>query len=80
MQFGQELSQDQQEDLREHPATRRLAGIVEEMWGEWGGRAANNIGWAQAVLGHGSPTLMDKVMGTGPDGTLFVQPMCALAS
>ena len=52
----------QQADLLAHPATRRLASLVEERWEEWGGRAANNIGWAQAVLGHGSPTLMSKVL------------------
>ena len=61
LQFGQEMAPAQQAGLREHPATVRLARIVEERWAEWGGRAANNIGWAQAVLGHGSPTLMAKV-------------------
>jgi hypothetical protein len=59
-QFGQDLPEPEQAALRADPRTRALSALVEAQWQEWGGRAANNIAWAQAVLGHGSPTLLDK--------------------
>ncbi|BDA44072.1 probable RAP domain-containing protein, chloroplastic at C-terminar half [Coccomyxa sp. Obi] len=59
--FGQEASPEEQESLRSDRRTKLLAELVEAKWEEWGGRATNNIAWAHAVLGHGSPTIMSKV-------------------
>lgn len=62
VQFGQEASPEEQEALRSDCRTKLIAELVEAKWEEWGGRAANNIAWAHAVLGHGSPTIMSKVL------------------
>ncbi|CAL8470056.1 g9598 [Coccomyxa elongata] len=59
--FGQEAPPEEQEGLRSDCRTKLLAELVEAKWEEWGGRAANNIAWAHAVLGHGPPTIMSKV-------------------
>ncbi len=61
VQCGQETSLAQQESLRLDPRTKQLAELVEAKWEDWGGRAANNIAWGHAVLGHGSSTIMSKV-------------------
>ena len=61
-QFGQEAPLEEQEVLRSDRRTKLLAELAEAQWEEWGGRATNNIAWAHAVLGHGSPTIMSKVL------------------
>jgi hypothetical protein len=61
LQFSQDSTEAEQDRLRRDPRTKLLAKIVESKAEEWGGRAANNIIWAHAVLGHGTPTILQKV-------------------
>lgn len=59
-QFSQHWTEAEQESLRTDARTRFLADLVKSQADKWGGRAANNVIWAHAVLGHGSPMLVEK--------------------